>query len=372
MRLGMFVAMVGRRAGGLETYELELVRALATLDQQHDYHIFCTHQEAIERFQLSQRNVHFHVLWPATRWVSVPVSLPLALLTQRLDLLHATFVPPPWSPTSYVFTMHDISTIAHPEFYPASLRWRTNKLMLQGLKKARLILCVSANVRDDVAAHWGIPLERLAVAYHGVGTNFCPMDRAQARDIVQQTYGIQHPYILYVGRLEERKNIVRILEAFHQFRHEVASNVKLVLIGRREWVWPEIDITIERLRLHDHVLELGFFNHKDLPVFYSAAEMLVFPSLWEGFGLPVVEAMACGCPVITSNLTCLPEVAGGAAVLVDPYSVADLAQAMQRVLCDTACRESLRTKGLARAQYFTWQQTAQQTLAAYERALVLR
>lgn len=370
-RVGIFPVMVGRRAGGLETYEVELIRALATLDAPFEYHIFCTHQAAKTLLHLTQPHVHQHVLWPALRWLSVPVSLPLALRQQRIDLLHATFVPPPWSPTGYVLTMHDISTIVHPEFYPPALRWRTNTLMRRGLRHARQILCVSASVRDDVAAYWGIPPERLAVAYHGVDPRFQPLEPTQARAMVRQTHGIDQPYILYVGRLEQRKNIVRLLEAFHRVRHAGHAEVKLVLIGRREWVWEEIDTTMARLGLREHVLELGFFEHHTLPAFYSAAEMLVFPSLWEGFGLPVLEAMACGCPVITSNLTCLPEVAGGAALLVDPYAVDDLAQAMQRVLTDTACRAALRVRGLERARFFTWQQTAQQTLAAYARALAL-
>jgi glycosyltransferase involved in cell wall biosynthesis len=172
--------------------------------------------------------------------------------------------------------------------------------------------------------------------------------------------------------LVARKNIIRMLEAFHHFRHEVKSEIKLVLAGTKSWTSEGIDETIERLKLKDHVIELGYVNNHDLPVLYSGAEMFVFPSLWEGFGIPVIEAMACSTPVLTSNNSALPEVAGGAAVLIDPYSVEDIASGMYKLFSDATLRQSLRAKGLERAKFFTWRRTAQQTLEAYKRATILQ
>jgi glycosyltransferase involved in cell wall biosynthesis len=368
MRIGIFVVMAGRQAGGPETYEHNLVRALAALDSHNEYHIFCLDRTAADSFRLAQENVAYHVLWPTTRWISIPAALPMALLRSKVELLHVTFTPPPFSPTNYVFTMHCFSTFAHPEFYAPAILWRLNKLILKGLKKARLVLCVSENVRDLVADKFKVPSERLAVVYNGVGDNFRPVASKHARYVLRHVHGIHHPYILNVGRLEARKNIVRLLEAFSQFQHEIEPDMKLVLVGRRAWASAGIDAAIDRLKLKDHVIEIGYVNHQDLPVLYSGAAMFVFPSLWEGFGIPVLEAMACGTPVITSNVSCLPEVAGDAAVLVDPYSVPELTDSMYKVFADAALREALCARGLARATLFTWQRTAQQTLAAYNKA----
>jgi glycosyltransferase involved in cell wall biosynthesis len=367
VRFGIFVIMAGREAGGPETYELELVRAFAALEQQHEYHIFCTHAAAAESFRLRQANVHYHVLWPSLRWVSLLTSLPLVIGRSGLDMLHATFVPPPWSPTAYVFTVHDISMFLHPEFYPAAVRWRMNRLILQGIRKARRILCISEHARDHVAEHFHIAADRLAVVHHGVGTQFHPIPPAQ-RQPVLTTYGIHAPYVLHVGKLQARKNIVRLLHAFHQFRHAIQSDVKLVLAGRGTWTSPDIVDTMARLHLRDYVIELGHVDADDLPALYSGARMLAFPSLLEGFGLPVIEAMACGTPVLTSNVSCLPEIAGNAALLVNPYSVSDLADGMYRIFTDMPLRETLLARGLERAQAFSWRQTARQTLAVYQQA----
>lgn len=367
MRFGIFVIMAGREAGGPETYELELVRALAALEPQHEYHIFCTHAVAAAAFRLQQANVHYHVLWPSLRWVSLLTSLPLVLGRSRLDMLHATFVPPPWSPTAYVFTVHDISMFVHPEFYPAAIRWRMNRLILQGIRQARRILCISEHARDQIAEHFHLAADRLAVVHHGVGAQFCPIPPAR-RQAVLATYGIHVPYVLHVGKLQARKNVVRLLQAFHQFRHALRSEVKLVLAGRGTWTSPDIVDTMAQLHLHDDVIELGHVDAHDLPALYSGAQMFAFPSLLEGFGLPVLEAMACGTPVLTSNVSCLPEIADNAALLVNPYSVSDLADGMYRVFTDMPLREDLLARGFARAQAFSWQQTARQTLAVYQQA----
>jgi glycosyltransferase involved in cell wall biosynthesis len=372
MRVGVFVVMAGRNSGGPETYEHNLVKSLASLDRHNEYHIFCLSRSAADSFQLVQENVTYRILWPQSRWISFSLSLPLALLSSQVDLLHATFTPPPFSPKNYVFTHHCFSTFAHPEFYDPIILRRLNGLIIRGLKKARLILCVSENVRDLTAEKFKISPERLFVVYNGVGENFHPVALDHVHSVLKNTYGIYHPYILYVGELVARKNIIRILEAFNHFRHEVRSDTKLVLAGTRTWPSEGIDETIERLKLKDHVIELGYVNNQDLPVLYSGAEMFVFPSLWEGFGIPVIEAMACSTPVLTSNNSALPEVAGGAAVLIDPYSVEDIASGMYKLFSDATLRQSLRAKGLERAKFFTWRRTAQQTLEAYKRATILQ
>jgi glycosyltransferase involved in cell wall biosynthesis len=369
MRFGTFVVMAGRQAGGPETYEHRLVRALAALDRKNEFHIFCYSRSAADSFALAQENVRFHVLRPGPRWLSTLATLPLQMRAAGVDLLHATFVPPLLSPAPYVFTMHCFSNFVHPEFYHPVVRWRLNGLIRRGLDRARVVLCVSRTVRDLVAETFKSPEERLAVVYNGVGDDFHPVEPALARDVLARRYGITGPYALFVGQLKARKNIKRILEAFARFRLDTRSDLRLVLAGRRDWSAAGMDEIIDRERLRPHVIELGHLRHEDLAVLYSGARMFVFPSLWEGFGIPVIEAMACGTPVITSDDSCLPEIAGGAALLVDPTSVEAIAEAMERVDSDESLREGLRAKGLERARFFSWRRTAEQTLAAYRMAL---
>jgi len=365
VRFGIFVAMAGRQAGGPETYEHRLVRSLAALDRDNEYHVFCHSRAAADSFRLVQDKVHYHVLRPRVRWLSTLTSLPLKMHAAGVDLLHATFVPPPFSPAPYVFTMHCFSNFVHPEFYHPLVRWRLNGLIRRGLERARVILCVSRNVRDLVAETFKSSEGRLAVVYNGVGEDFQPIEPALARRTLADNYGIVEPYALFVGQLKARKNIARILEAFARFRLESRSELRLVLAGRRDWSSAGMDEVIDRWKLRGQVIELGHLAHPDLAVLYSGARMLVFPSLWEGFGIPVIEAMACGTPVITSNNSCLPEIAGDAALLVDPYSVEAIAEAIYRLDTDAALRQTLREKGLQRARAFSWRRTAEQTLAAY-------
>jgi len=365
MKIGIFAVMAGREAGGPETYEHGLVRSLAEIDKQNEYHLFCLKEHAAKSFGIDQENFTCHVLRPNFRWISIPVSLPLAVGHSGVDMLHATFVPPPYCPTRYLFTVHGFDMFAHPEFYPTVVRWRLNRLIRAGLSNARVVLCVSQAVKDLVAEKFKLAEERLVVVHNAVGDHFRPISRDITRQTLLASYRITQPYVLYVGKLQACKNIVRILEAFHRFRHEVDSNLKLVLVGRRTWTSSDITATIERLQLQPHIHEVGYARNEDLPVLYSGASMFVFPSLSEGFGMPVLEALACGIPVITSNVDGLPEVTGDAAVHVNPYSVDDIGSAMQSVYSDAALRQSLRIKGLERVKAFTWRGAAEQTLAAY-------
>jgi len=316
---------------------------------------------------INQPNFIFHVLWPSNRWVSMSCSLPLAIRRSGVKLLHATFTPPPLCPVDYVFTMHGAVTFKHPHFYPPAVVWRLNALLRRGLQKAKLTVCVSEFVRQETMEFFGLPEDRLMTIHHGVSEEFQPIDAAAAALQVRQQLGLEKPYFLYVGKLHENKNIVRLIEAFHQFIGETRSEVVLALAGRQVWGGEGIMETMVRLGLTQQVRLLGHQPQAALPALYNAATALVFPTLWEGFGLPVIEAMACGTPVITSNLACLPEVAGGAALLVNPLSTSELAEAMHRVWSRADERQRLRAAGLERARAFDWKHTARATLEAYRR-----
>ena len=368
MRIGLFVLMAGRQAGGPETYEVELIRALAAIDRQNEYVVYCTTPAAVPAIGVEQENVTYRVLGPRLRSIAVGVTLPALLVRDGIDFFHSTFTPPPFFTKRLVFTMHCMSNFVHPEFYPPLVAWRLNQLMKVALRRAVCVLCVSRNVRDDVHRQFGVGRDRLTVAYNGVGSHFVRTAPDEARHLVAQRFGIDYPYLLFVGKLQARKNLIRLVHAYARFRRETGSDAKLLLAGRKTATSDGIDETIADLGLGDEVVQAGYFAPTDLPLLYSAAQQFVFPSLWEGFGIPVVEAMACGAPVVTSTVTSLPEIAGDAALLVEPTSVDEIADAMIRIETTPDLRRTLVDRGLQRARQFTWANCAHATLSAYAAA----
>lgn len=370
LSVGIFLVMTGRQAGGPETYERGLVEGLARLaDPELDCRTYALAGNAPSLLPAPGARLHHTVLKPSWRVLSTAVSLPLALLRDGVQLMHAPFTPPPVSSRPYVFTHHCFSTFNHPEFYDPAILLRLNALLKKGLRSARRTICVSRCTLEMTADLFKLDRSRMHVVYNGVGEQFKPVPAAQARAEVTQVFGLDGPYFLFVGKLESRKNVVRILEAFDRFRREAGDPVKLVLAGRRTHLTEGVEETIRACGMADAVVEIGYVPDETLPALYSAAQALVFPTLWEGFGIPVIEAMACGTPVITSNLSSLPEVAGDAALLVDPYSVDDIGAAMLRLWREPALAAGLSARGLVNAQRFSWDITARQTLAVYREAL---
>ena len=368
LKLGLFPVMLGRSAAGPETYERQLLRALAAVDTVNEYHVWCLDQAAADAMGPPQPNIVRHVLWPRTRWVSMSASLPLAILRSGVQLLHATFTPPPICPRAFVFTMHGAVTLTHPQFYSGAVRARLNPLLRRGLARSKVTLCVSDFVKQEMISVFGIPEARLRTVYHGVDSTFRPLDSAAVASRLQARHGLTPGYVLYVGKLHSNKNIVRLIEAF-DLATRGQGEVELVLAGRLVFGCDGIDQTVQRLGLGHRMHRLGHLDPADLPDLYNGAACMVFPSLWEGFGLPVVEAMACGTPVIASNVACLPEIAGGAARLVDPLSTEAIADAITAVLGSAEVRAELRRLGLARAAHFSWERAALETLATYEQAV---
>ena len=363
IRIGIFPAMLGRRAGGPETYEQQLLQALAAVDQRNEYHVWLLDQKAADALSIDQPNFVPHLLWPSIRSISMAVSLPLALKRYQLSLLHATFAPPPICPVDLTLTMHGSVTFSHPNFYPPRVLARLNPLLRQGIRRARLTVCVSDFVKHELMERFGVPEERLLTVYHGVNAAFKPQPAAAER--VRLDHGLDNPYVIYVGKLHANKNIVRLIEAFDRAT-KGREEIELVLVGRMFYGSDDIEQTIQQLGLAPRVHRLGHLPQTALPDLYSAAQCMVFPTLWEGFGLPIIEAMACGTPVIASDIACVPEITGGAALLVDPMSTEAIAGALSDLLSSPDKRADLRARGIARAADFTWERTARQTLQAYE------
>lgn len=367
MRVGIFVVTPGRQGGGPETYEVQLLRALARIDQQNEYVVYCTNRAAIDAINVQRPNFRYRVLQPQARWISIPVTLPAMLIRDGVDFMHATMVPPPFSPKRYLLTILCSSNWKHPEFYERKVVWRLNKLLGRGMKSASMFLCISQRLMDEVHEDFHVSRERLQVSYMGVGTEFEPKGEDAARRWMAERHGVNYPYVLFVGQQQERKNVFRVIEAYARYRKETGSDARLLLVGRSPDEAGPISDHIRKSGLEEHITRIGYFPFAELPYLYSGARMLAFPSLWEGFGIPVIESMACGTPVVTSTATCLPEIAGDSALVVDPESVDQIAGAMIKIERDPKLRRTLIDRGLDRAKLFSWENCARSTLDAYSR-----
>lgn len=285
------------------------------------------------------------------------------------DVFHATnYGAPRRRAARLVVTVHDLALLRFPELGTAALRAHV-EWACAGLRAAERIIADSQATRDDLIALTGADPARIRVVYPGHDARFAPLPRDAARASVARRFGLRGPYILHVGTLEPRKNAVALLRAFERVRAGRAAGHTLVLVGRRGWMYEPILAAMQTPGLAGRVRLIDDAGNDELPALYAAADLFVYPSLYEGFGLPVVEAMACGAPVVTSNVSSLPEVAGDAALLADPRDEAALAAAIDRALGDPALRAALAARGRARAEHFSWQRCARETLAVYEEAL---
>lgn len=248
-------------------------------------------------------------------------------------------------------------------FTPITLL-RYKFLFPRTLKTADRIIAVSNSTKRDLINYFNIPEEKIKVILEAADEKFKLLNKEEINE-VKQKYNLNFPFILYVGTLEARKNIPTLIKAFYKIKKKNIEH-KLVIAGKKGWKYKEIFETIDKLDLQNDVVFTGYVSDEDLPALYNAADLFVYPSIYEGFGLPPLEAMACGTPVITSNTSSLPEVVGDAGIMVDPCDVDGLTQTMCDVLTNDGLREDMIKKGLERAKMFTWEKCARETLKVYE------
>lgn len=265
-----------------------------------------------------------------------------------------------------VLTIHDLNVLRFPRFFTPWSRHYTHLVLPRVARGADAIITVSRASKADIVQRLGISDDRVTVVPNGIDAAFAP-PAPESREDVQRRYGLPPQFVLTVGSVEPRKNLPRLLEAIHRLRTRPAtSEVMLVHVGPQGWLANGVADTLHALRLEDAVRFLGYVPRRDLVALYGLARLCAYPALYEGFGLPVAEAMACGCPVVTSNVSSLPEVAGDAAVLVDPGSVEAIAAGIAALWTDEARRGDLARRGQERARGFTWERAARATAAVYE------
>jgi glycosyltransferase involved in cell wall biosynthesis len=305
-------------------------------------------------------------------WHRLCLPIPMEWFTGPVDIFHSTdFVLPPVRQARTILTVHDLTFMRLPECAETGLRAYLSKVVPRSIERADLVLADSQSTKNDLIELLGVSPDKVEVVYAGVERRFRPMEGEMALQRVKRRYGLDFPFILSLGTLEPRKNFAGLVEAYALMRGKGQGRgrreLKLVIAGGKGWLYDEIFAKVEELGLEDKVIFPSFVTDEDLPALYNLAELFVFPSLYEGFGLPPLEAMACGTPVITSDRPSLPEVVGEAGLMVEATDGEALAGAMERVLTDENLRREMREKGLKQAEKFTWEAAAEKLLDVYSR-----
>ena len=380
-RIGIDVTSALAQGGGIGRYTRELIRALASIDTADDLHLFSAHIKnsiPLPEPLLTAKNVTYHAAplserWLYRLWYRLRLPAPVQLVTGSLDLFHSPdFVLPPTSgniPT--LLTVHDLSFLHYPETFPDALVDYLNRVVPWSVNRATHILADSVATKEDLMSLWHIPTEKVTVLYSGVTEQFKPVQDDKKILAVRQKYGLdEQPYVLAVGTVQPRKNYQMLIRAFRLVAMHQPHD--LAFVGRRGWLDEGMKSEVEAQGLKERVRFTGFAADEDLPALYCGASLLAFPSLYEGFGLPVLEAMACGLPCILSDASSLPEVGGAAAVLLPPMNETMWAEAILELLTDEKKQAQMVEAGFKQARAFSWTKAAQELLQVYNSLLEMQ
>ncbi len=355
---------------GIGTYIRNLLRHLARLDATTEFVVLCREQDSAFVTELGE---NFRAVTEPSRPYSLreQFAIPLELRRAGVNLFHAPhYVLPPMTPCRSVVTIHDCIHLRFPQYLPSRLgyAYARSSLWVAAHRSAR-VLTVSEASKRDILEYFRVPESKVTVIYNAIDERFHEEPPADEVMRVQERYQLTDPFILYAGNIKPHKNLERLIEAFHMVRRGELEHIKLLIIGDEISKYATLRRAVHRYKLHKHVRFFGFVPDATLAILYRLARVFVFPSLYEGFGLPPLEAMASGTPVITSNLSSLPEVVGDAAMLIDPYQPDAIAGAMRRVLQDERLRDDMRERGLARVREFSWARSVKQVREIYDEVL---
>jgi len=363
LRILIDAHMVGERESGNERYIMNLIMALDTLAPPADFIVAASHPELFAgKFRNPKRWRVEPVSAPA--WRRLGYELPNLARRERVNLMHVTYAGPLWSGCKVLTTVHDVSFRPHPEWFSNRdrlvLRIGVGATLMSGAE----VITISEYTRAEIIRHYGVPGNRIHVAHLAGDPCFRLLPVGNGGGALA-SMGIRVPYILAVGNLQPRKNLGGLIRAVASLKRNNGKPFQLVIAGKAKWRDSDIFSEVRRLSLEEDVCFLGYVPDEVLTILYNNASVFAYPSLYEGFGLPVLEAMACGAPVVSSRCTSLPEVAGDAALMVDPTDRSGLADVLGEVLNDEVLQATLREKGLKQAARFSWAQTAGKTWDVY-------
>ena len=374
MRIGLDGIPLSEVKTGIGHYTLELARALALVSTSDEFELVSpfpylpelSSQTWPENLRMERVGINSIV----NRWWAM--RLPAHVRRAGYALFHGTnYDIPLWNRCPTVVTIHDLSVLLHPHLHERQVVRRARRRLPVMARAATMIITATSEGKREVCAHLNVKPEKVAVTPYAPRRNFRPCATEESTK-VRRRLGIEDEFLLFVGTIEPRKNLLTLVRAYEEVLRETALRPQLVIAGREGWLMDDLFAYINRAGLQDRLRFTGYLAEEDLAALYSSCRVFIYPSLYEGFGLPPLEAMACGAPVITSRIQSIMEVTASAALLVEPTDAAALAQAIIKLLEDEGQREQLKAAGRARALEFTWEKTAEQTLELYRRVLKTR
>jgi len=368
MKVGIDATIVHLDFAGSGVYAKELINHLQPEFTGNEFNIFYAVKarsiQGHKTFRDKLSNIYIGTIWEF-------LTLPLNIWTSKPDLFHALSLQAPiYCTCPLIVTILDPSVLLFPQYFNWWFRNHSRYILPLVARRADMIITISEFSKNEIHRYLNIPLEKIVVTYVGVSALFTKYKNNDARiaNFCARNQ-IEQPFILHVGSFEPRKNIPALLEAYAILKKRGICQHRLVFTGGTRWKSSGIISKIDELGLQNDISILGYIPEEELPVLYNAADLLVYPSLYEGFGMPVVEAMACGCPVITSNTTSLPEITGMAGIIVDPNNYRELADAISLVIQDSQLKQKMRRQGLEQANFFSWERCAQQTMSIYKQVM---
>jgi glycosyltransferase involved in cell wall biosynthesis len=351
---------------GIGTYVRNLITGLSRQDDDAEYVLLCNAADMDELCALGRR-FHPRVVRAGNYSTREQWDIPWTLARSRVDLFHAPhYVVSPLTTCRFVVTIHDCIHLRFPQYLPSRAALTYARMMMGfSARRSQRVLTVSQASKDDILHYLRIPASKVEVIYNALDTRLAGEPTADEVAHVRERFQLTAPFILYTGNIKPHKNVDRLIEAFSLLRGQGFADTKLLIIGDEISKYPNLRRLVHRHQLHQHVRFLGFVPDATLAVLYRLAAVFVFPSLYEGFGLPPLEAMAAGAPVITSNTSSLPEVVGDAAILIDPMDPGAIADAMARVLTDPTLRADLVRRGRERVHAFSWERSVARIREVY-------
>jgi len=369
VRIAIDAHSVGANLGGNETYATNLIEALAEIDTQNLYTLYVTKQSAVDRFTKRWPNFQVRLTLPHTPLVRIPLTLSRELRRNPVDLLHVQYTAPPFARCPVISTIHDLAFEHLPETFNRRSWMQLRMTVRRTARMAAHLLTLSESSKQDLIQTYGIPGTRITVTPAAAANALRPVSDATELAAVRRQYGIQPNYILSLSSIQPRKNLPRLIEAYGLLRRTRPESrfPQLVIAGKRGWLESETLRAAQKSQWARDIVFTGYVPDEQLAALYSGALCFVYPSYFEGFGLPVLEAMQCGAPVIAGDRTSLPEIVSDAGLLVDPHDVQALATAIAELVDHEDRRNEFSNRGLHRAKQFTWKKTAEATLEVYDR-----
>jgi glycosyltransferase involved in cell wall biosynthesis len=362
MRFSVDAHAIGCHLTGNEVYIRNLLNQFARIDQDNEFlaHVAMPGAEQEVPSGFKTRRVS------TNPYVRLGFDLPMQMRRDRPDLLHVQYTGPLACPVPLVVSVHDVSYLEHPQYFTRFRAAQLRFTVKRTIQRAARVLTPSDFSRQAILNHYRLDEEKVVVVPNAVSSTFRPIDREIAAAAIEKKFGLREPFVLMVGDLQPRKNHIGLLHAFEEvIRAHPALPQHLVFVGKETWYSKDLHRAVQRSAVADRVHFTGFVEDSDLVHFYGACDLFVFPSFYEGFGLPILEAMACGRAVACSNTTAIPEVADAAAILFDPYSTEEMTRAIGDILLDAELRQRLERLGTQRATLFSWERAARRTLDVY-------